>query len=167
MCSLPLCAIVLRSFPPSHVSTCNGQRSSQLFIVLPTSCMHKQKGAYDMFCVVWNLVSLTLSEEKKRGWDFRFLRRRVWRQPSGIKRCIFSLKYTDVSEVRTASIIKAETSEMSVYLKTICSYITEGCNLQRYRVFVNKVLKRTSGSKKAEVRVYNEKLHKIHFTRYY
>jgi hypothetical protein len=31
--SLSLCAIVLRSFPPSHVSTCNGQRSSQLFCV--------------------------------------------------------------------------------------------------------------------------------------
>jgi hypothetical protein len=31
--SLSLCAIVLRSSPPSHVSTCNGQRSSQLFCV--------------------------------------------------------------------------------------------------------------------------------------
>jgi hypothetical protein len=31
--SLSLCAIVLRSSPPSHVSTCNGQRSSQLFYV--------------------------------------------------------------------------------------------------------------------------------------
>jgi hypothetical protein len=30
---LSLCAIVLRSSPPSHVSTCNGQRSSQLFCV--------------------------------------------------------------------------------------------------------------------------------------
>jgi hypothetical protein len=28
-----LCAIVLRSSPPSHVSTSNGQRSSQLFCV--------------------------------------------------------------------------------------------------------------------------------------
>jgi hypothetical protein len=31
--SLSLRAIVLRSSPPSHVSTCNGQRSSQLFCV--------------------------------------------------------------------------------------------------------------------------------------
>jgi hypothetical protein len=31
--SLSLCAIVLRSSPPSHVSTCNGQRSPQLFCV--------------------------------------------------------------------------------------------------------------------------------------
>jgi hypothetical protein len=31
--SLSLCAIVLRSSPPSHLSTCNGQRSSQLFCV--------------------------------------------------------------------------------------------------------------------------------------
>jgi hypothetical protein len=31
--SLSLCTIVLRSSPPSHVSTCNGQRSSQLFCV--------------------------------------------------------------------------------------------------------------------------------------
>jgi hypothetical protein len=31
--SLSLCAIVLRSSPPSYVSTCNGQRSSQLFCV--------------------------------------------------------------------------------------------------------------------------------------
>jgi hypothetical protein len=31
--SLSLCAIVFRSSPPSHVSTCNGQRSSQLFCV--------------------------------------------------------------------------------------------------------------------------------------
>jgi hypothetical protein len=33
LCSLSLCAIALRSPPPSHVSTCNGQRSSQLFSV--------------------------------------------------------------------------------------------------------------------------------------
>jgi hypothetical protein len=33
LCSLSVCAIVLRSSPPSHVSTCNGQRSSQLFCV--------------------------------------------------------------------------------------------------------------------------------------
>jgi hypothetical protein len=31
--SLSPCAIALRSSPPSHVSTCNGQRSSQLFCV--------------------------------------------------------------------------------------------------------------------------------------
>jgi hypothetical protein len=31
LCCLSLCAIVLRSPPPSHVSTSNGQRSSQLF----------------------------------------------------------------------------------------------------------------------------------------
>jgi hypothetical protein len=31
--SVSLCAVVLRSSPPSHVSTCNGQRSSQLFFV--------------------------------------------------------------------------------------------------------------------------------------
>jgi hypothetical protein len=31
--SLFLCAIALLSSPPSHVSTCNGQRSSQLFCV--------------------------------------------------------------------------------------------------------------------------------------
>jgi hypothetical protein len=35
--SLSLCAIVLRSSLPSHVSTCNGQRSSQLFCVHYTS----------------------------------------------------------------------------------------------------------------------------------
>jgi hypothetical protein len=33
LCFLSLCAIVLRSPPPSHVSTCNGQRNSQLFCV--------------------------------------------------------------------------------------------------------------------------------------
>jgi hypothetical protein len=33
MGSLSPCAIALRSFPPSHVSTYNGQRSSQLFCV--------------------------------------------------------------------------------------------------------------------------------------
>jgi hypothetical protein len=31
LCSLSLCGIVLRSSPPSHAHTCNGQRSSQLF----------------------------------------------------------------------------------------------------------------------------------------
>jgi hypothetical protein len=31
--SLSLCALVLRSSPPSHMSTCNGQRSLQLFCV--------------------------------------------------------------------------------------------------------------------------------------
>jgi hypothetical protein len=33
LCSLPLCAIVFRSPPASHVSTSNGQWSSQLFCV--------------------------------------------------------------------------------------------------------------------------------------
>jgi hypothetical protein len=33
LCSLFLCAIVLRSSPPSHVSSCKGQRTSQLFCV--------------------------------------------------------------------------------------------------------------------------------------
>jgi hypothetical protein len=33
LCSLSLCAIVLRSPPAYHVSTSNGQRSSQLFCV--------------------------------------------------------------------------------------------------------------------------------------
>jgi hypothetical protein len=41
-CFLSLCAIVLQSSPPSHVSTCNGQRSSQLFWVqytaVPLAC---------------------------------------------------------------------------------------------------------------------------------
>jgi hypothetical protein len=32
-CVLSLCAIVLRSSPPSHVSTSNGHRNSQLFCV--------------------------------------------------------------------------------------------------------------------------------------
>jgi hypothetical protein len=35
--SVFLCAIALRSSPSSHVSTCNGQRSSQLFCVHYTS----------------------------------------------------------------------------------------------------------------------------------
>jgi hypothetical protein len=40
--------------------------------------------------------------------DFRFSRRWVWRrQPSGTQRCVVSLKQTDVTEVRTASIIWA------------------------------------------------------------
>jgi hypothetical protein len=33
LCSLSICAIALRSPSSSHVSTCNGQRSSQLFCV--------------------------------------------------------------------------------------------------------------------------------------
>jgi hypothetical protein len=33
LCSLSLCTIVLLSPPPSHMSTSNGQRSSQLFCV--------------------------------------------------------------------------------------------------------------------------------------
>jgi hypothetical protein len=37
LCSLYSCAIALRSSPPSHLSTCNGQRSSQLFCV---HCMY-------------------------------------------------------------------------------------------------------------------------------
>jgi hypothetical protein len=37
--SLPLCAIVLRSPPPSHVSSSNGQRSSELFCVYCTILM--------------------------------------------------------------------------------------------------------------------------------
>jgi hypothetical protein len=37
--SLSLCAIALRSSPPFHVSTCNGQRSSQLL------CVHYSRNA--------------------------------------------------------------------------------------------------------------------------
>jgi hypothetical protein len=40
--SLSSCAITLRSSPPSHVSTCNGQRSSQLFCVHYTVCITTQ-----------------------------------------------------------------------------------------------------------------------------
>jgi hypothetical protein len=40
---LSVCAIVLRSSPPSHVSTCNGQRCSQLF------CVHYT-------CVLFNIT---------------------------------------------------------------------------------------------------------------
>jgi hypothetical protein len=38
--SLSLCAIALRSFPPSHVSTCNSQRSSLLFCVRYMSILY-------------------------------------------------------------------------------------------------------------------------------
>jgi hypothetical protein len=46
VCSLSLCAIVLRSSPPSHVSTCHGQRSSQLF------CVH--------YTLLWKLIMLPI-----------------------------------------------------------------------------------------------------------
>jgi hypothetical protein len=47
LCFLTLCAIVFRSLPASHVSTCNGQRSSQLFCVQYTPGAHCQCG---LFC---------------------------------------------------------------------------------------------------------------------
>jgi hypothetical protein len=46
--SLSLCAIVLRSSPPSHVSTCNSQRSSQLFCVHYTNELHS--GEMSHYC---------------------------------------------------------------------------------------------------------------------
>jgi hypothetical protein len=46
-CVLSSCAIALRSSPSSHVSTCNGQRSSQLF------CVH-----YTQYTVVCKTVQL-------------------------------------------------------------------------------------------------------------
>jgi hypothetical protein len=50
LCSLSLCAIVLQSSPPSHVSTCNGQRSSQLFCVhyTPGFGHDPTKGLYEL-----------------------------------------------------------------------------------------------------------------------
>jgi hypothetical protein len=40
-------------------------------------------------------------------WDFRFSRSRVWSLESfGMSRLVFSMEWTDVSEVRTASIIR-------------------------------------------------------------
>jgi len=44
LCSLSLCAIVLQSSPPSHVSTSNGQRSLQLFCVRCTLSTCGEKG---------------------------------------------------------------------------------------------------------------------------
>jgi len=56
------------------------------------------------------------------------------KQLSGIWRRVVSLKYTDVSELRTASIITlmgtVRTSETSVYFnETTRLYIPEGCHL--------------------------------------
>jgi hypothetical protein len=48
LCSLS-CAIVLRSPPPSHVSTANGQRSSQLFCDHYTSLNCGHQRAYSSF----------------------------------------------------------------------------------------------------------------------
>jgi hypothetical protein len=42
LCFVSLCAIVFRSPPASHVSTCNGQWSSQLFCVHYKYCVHTQ-----------------------------------------------------------------------------------------------------------------------------
>jgi hypothetical protein len=66
LCSLSLCAIVLRSSPDSHVSTFNSQRSSPLFCVhyslvvvvrrfRGAYCLHHQGDA------VWNSVGTTPS----------------------------------------------------------------------------------------------------------
>jgi hypothetical protein len=43
LCSLSLCAIVLPSSPYSHLSTYNGQRSSQLFCVHYKNPVHTSK----------------------------------------------------------------------------------------------------------------------------
>jgi hypothetical protein len=51
-------------------------------------------------------------------WNFRFLRRLVWRWPSsGMLRCVVWYKFTDVSEVLAASIIRA-IAFMARYLAT-------------------------------------------------
>jgi hypothetical protein len=48
MCSLSLCAIVLRFTPPSHLSTCNGQRSWQLFCVHYTTIVSQRLRRYSL-----------------------------------------------------------------------------------------------------------------------
>jgi hypothetical protein len=56
--SLSRCAVVLRSSPPSHMSTCNGQRSSQL------SCVHYSfvRNASNAYCPkVMNISVLTVT----------------------------------------------------------------------------------------------------------
>jgi hypothetical protein len=56
----------------------------------------------------WTYRGKGRSQDNLILWDFRFWRRRVRRwQPYGIQRRVVSLKQTDVSEVRTASIIRA------------------------------------------------------------
>jgi hypothetical protein len=50
-------------------------------------------------------------------WDFRFSRRRVWSLTSyGMQRCIVKLMLTDVSEVRTGSIIRPMSERIAGYI---------------------------------------------------
>jgi hypothetical protein len=60
--SLSLCAIVLRSSPPSHVSTCNGQRSSQLF------CVHYNCPFLKNDSASWSQLDSYLVSQLSRFW---------------------------------------------------------------------------------------------------
>jgi hypothetical protein len=71
LCSVSLCAIVLRSPPPSHVSTSNGQRSSQLFCVHyryqrfgETYCLRLQRYAFTLviYCYSYGVESHKASQ---------------------------------------------------------------------------------------------------------
>jgi phosphoribosylformylglycinamidine (FGAM) synthase PurS component len=69
-----------------------------------------------------------------------------WSSLSGIQRRVVLLKYSDVSEVRTASIIRVmteavRTSETSAYLnETARRYILEGCFIQnlKYQIYFSR-----------------------------
>jgi hypothetical protein len=64
LCSLSLCAIVLRSPPPFHVSTSNGQRSSQLFCVHYKPCCSLRKSSCcsrNVTCAGWWFIAYNIN----------------------------------------------------------------------------------------------------------
>jgi hypothetical protein len=104
---------------------------AQQWVKIGKHCLDKQECVEEK--LYWAAMKL---------WDLRFSLPQVWRwQLSGIQRHVVLLKWTDVSELHTASIIRAimktiHTSEMLVYFNeaTWC-YFLESCHLQQWNWF--------------------------------
>jgi hypothetical protein len=73
LCSLSLPAIVLRSPPPSHSSSSNGQTSSQLFCVRYMYAFHPYEALLVVTSISWFLWDLYGQQEidRKRGEGLR------------------------------------------------------------------------------------------------
>jgi hypothetical protein len=94
------------------------------YLLLLVSCLHNHSE------IVSALVTLMSSSDN--FWDFRFSRRRVWRLLSSwLFRRVVWYKFTDVSEVLAAYIIRASTSETSVsFYQIIWRNIPEDSHLR-------------------------------------
>jgi hypothetical protein len=80
LCSVFLCAIALRSSPPSHVSNSNGQQSSQLFCV---HCMWR--------CEKWSAGQFWMSHSELCHFNFIRLHQSLF--STGLRFVLFRVRF--------------------------------------------------------------------------